>query len=83
MPGRFEGLTDAQWELLKPLFPPEPDKRGKGMPHGDWRKVLNTIIWVLVTGCRWCDVPRGEKWGSLVVPIVGLGYGFVTAHGND
>ena len=64
MPGKFKGLTDVQWEMLRPLLPGEPEKRGKGMPHGDWRKVLNTIIWVLVTGCRWCDVPKGKLWGS-------------------
>ena len=64
MPGKFEGLSDEQWKLLEPLLPPEPEKRGKGMPHGDWRKVLNTIIWVLITGCRWCDVPKGDIWGS-------------------
>jgi hypothetical protein len=21
-------------------------------------------LWVLITGSRWCDVPRGEQWGS-------------------
>ncbi len=64
MPGRFEGLTDVQWEVVSPLFGPAPIKRGRGMPHADWRKVLNTIIWVLITGCRWCDIPKGEIWGS-------------------
>jgi transposase len=64
MPGRFEGLTDIEWELFESLFPPEPDKRGKGMPHCPFRYVLNTLLYVLITGCRWCDVPRGEIWAS-------------------
>ena len=64
MPGKFKGLSDEQWEVLRFLLPQEPIKRGCGMPHADWRKVLNTIVWVLITGCRWCDVPEGAMWGS-------------------
>ena len=61
---RFEGLTDAQWKILQPLLPKEPAKRGKGSPHAPWRQVCNTILWVLITGSRWCDVPKGTQWGS-------------------
>lgn len=60
--GRFEGMSDAQWAVLQPLLPSEPEKRGKGMPHADWRQVVNTILYVLITGCRWCDVPQGPQW---------------------
>ncbi len=28
------------------------------------RKILNTLIWMLTTGARWCDVPVGEQWAS-------------------
>ena len=62
--GRFEGLTDVQWEVLEPLLPQEPKKRKKGYPHSPWRPVCNTIFWVLITGSRWCDVPKGKQWGS-------------------
>ena len=34
------------------------------MPHAPFRKVLNTQLYVLITGCRWCDIPRGEQWAS-------------------
>ncbi len=64
MPGRFEGLTDAQWEMLRVFFSSEDGRRSCGMPHVPWRKALNTILWVLTTGGRWCDVPMGEQWGS-------------------
>lgn len=60
---RFEGLSDLQWKVLEPLLPKE-GKRGKGKPHTPWRKVLNTILWVLINGARWCDVPKGSQWGS-------------------
>ncbi|MCG6135166.1 MAG: hypothetical protein MET45_10945 [Nostoc sp. LLA-1] len=35
-------------------------KRGKGMPHAPYRHVLNSLLYILITGCRWCDLPRGE-----------------------
>jgi len=25
---------------------------------------LNTLLYVLITGCRWCDVPQGPPWAS-------------------
>jgi transposase len=62
MAERFEGLSDAQWELLEPLFP--KFKRGRGYPRADRRKTLNSIIFILLNGSRWCDLPVGEQWGK-------------------
>jgi hypothetical protein len=28
------------------------------------RKIMNTLIWILITGARWCDVSSGEQWAS-------------------
>src|ERR671936_424163 len=64
MAGRFEGLSDLEWRLFEDVFPPAPPQRGRGMPHAPFRKILNTLLYVLITGCRWCDVPRGPQWGS-------------------
>ena len=64
MAGRFEGLTDLQWGFLSSFFPPPPQKRGKGSPPADRRKVLNSILYILITGSRWCDLPKGEQWGA-------------------
>ena len=63
MPGRFEGLSDNAWLVLERLLPPLPEKRGRGMPPASFRKTLNTIFYVLITSCRWCDVPEGKQWG--------------------
>jgi transposase len=63
MAGRFEGLSDLEWKLFEDLFA-IPERRGKGMPHAPYRDVLNTLMYVLITGCRWCDVPRGQQWAS-------------------
>lgn len=61
MAGRFEGLTDEQWVLLEPLFPAMPEKRGRGKPPANRRKVLNSILYILITGSRWCDLPQDPE----------------------
>ena len=62
--GRCEGLSDAQGQVMEPLLPREPEKRSRGYPHAPWRLICNTILWILITGSRWCDVPVGAQWGS-------------------
>lgn len=64
MAGRFEGLSDLEWKLFEDMFPKEPEKRGKGMPHAPYRYVLNSLLYILITGCRWCDLPQGDRWAS-------------------
>jgi transposase len=52
-------LTDQQWELIAPFFPPRVRKRG-----GQWkddRTMLNAIFWRLNTGAPWRDLP--ERYG--------------------
>ena len=48
-------LTDAQWHLIAPLLP-APARTGR--PRVDDRQVLDAILFVLFTGCRWNDLPR-------------------------
>jgi transposase len=61
---RRHELSDQQWELLAPFFPPRPRKRG-----GQWkddRTVLNGIFWRLNTGAPWRDLPeRYGKWKTV------------------
>ena len=63
MAGRFEGLSDLEWKLFEDLFP-LPLKPGRGMPHVPFRHVLNTLLYLLITGCRLCDIPSGDPWAS-------------------
>ena len=55
----FRELSDEQWTFIEPLLPP---KARTGRPRADDRKTLNGILYVLVTGCRWMDMP--ERYGS-------------------
>jgi transposase len=34
------------------------------MPPTPFRNVVNPLRYVLITGCRWCDLPRGAPWAS-------------------
>ena len=38
-------VTDAQWEQLSPLLPPQ--KRPTRQPANDHRTILNGILWIL------------------------------------
>ena len=60
--GKFEGLVDNEWAIVEPLipYPWSATKHGQRPMHP--RKTLNTLIWVLTTGARWCDVPIGQQW---------------------
>jgi transposase len=64
MAGRFEGLSDLEWYLFADIFRPEPTMRARGMPHTPFRKVVNTLLDVPITGCRWAishTVPYGRR----------------------
>lgn len=49
-------LTNAQWAVIAPLLPPPKERRRH---RADDRRALNGILWVLRSGARWQDLPRG------------------------
>ena len=49
-------LTDAEWQLIKPLIPPA--KRGGGKRTVNMREVVNGVMYVLSTGCQWRYIPK-------------------------
>jgi transposase len=52
-------VTDEQWEYIKSFL---PKKKKIGRPRVDDRSLLNGIMYVLRTGCRWSDMP--EEFGN-------------------
>jgi len=56
---RFHELTDEQWEFIEPLL---PRKARTGRPRADDRMIIDGILYVLTTGCRWMDMPN--KYGD-------------------
>ncbi|CDZ79489.1 hypothetical protein BN59_03807 [Legionella massiliensis] len=64
MSGRFVGLSDVEWLLFSDVLDVKTKKRSRGMPAVSPRKVLNTLLYILISGCRWCDVPQNEIFAS-------------------
>jgi len=61
---RYE-LTDAQWEQIKDLLPPERTGK-KGKPRKDNRNMLNAMVWLARSGAPWRDLPeRFGPWKSV------------------
>lgn len=48
-------ITDVQWRRIKGLL---PVAAATGRPRADEREVINGILYVLSTGCRWEDMPH-------------------------
>lgn len=49
-------LSDAEWEMLKPLL---PQPKGFGHPvEVDFREILNGIFYGQRTGCQWEMMPH-------------------------
>lgn len=58
-------LTDAQWERICSLLPPQ--KPAKGRPALDHRLVVEGIVFVMRTGCSWRALPeRFGAWQTVV-----------------
>jgi transposase len=51
----FREINDGEWEVIRPFL---PSMSRVGRPRADDRMVLNGILYVLTSGCRWC------KYGS-------------------
>src|SRR5215510_4691322 len=65
-------LTDVQWAFIRPFLPPPAHT---GRPRADDRRTIEGIRYILITGCRWQDLPqqygapttvwrRLKRWGE-------------------
>ena len=48
-------VTDEQWKKIADKI---KRQGAMGRPRADDRRCLNAILYVLITGCRWNDLPR-------------------------
>jgi len=54
-------MTDAEWERVRPLLPPQQPTTGR--PRHDHRTLLSGILWVVRTRASWRDMPlEFGKW---------------------
>ena len=52
-------MSVVQWNTIAPQLP-KPARTGR--PRNNDRIIINGILFVLTTGCRWADMP--DKYGS-------------------
>jgi transposase len=68
-------LSDRQWAFIEPLLPP-PARTGR--PRANDQRTIEGILYILITGCRWQDLPheygapttvwrRLRRWGEMGV----------------
>ena len=53
---RFQILSDAQWELIAPMFPTRTGRAGR--PFSEARTVVEAIIYRYRCGIPWRDLPE-------------------------
>ena len=60
MTKQWTPLTDSQWAAISPFFPLQRKRK-----H-DLRRIVNTILWLLRTGCQWRNLPYEDlPWQSV------------------
>ena len=57
-------VSDALWEIIQPLLPPEPPKPKGGRPRVPDRAALTGIIFVRKSGIPWEMLPQELGCGS-------------------
>lgn len=62
MAGRFEGISEEMWVLLKPHL--ERHHPGSGRICRNYRNIINSIFYILITGSRWCDLPEKPQFAA-------------------
>jgi transposase len=58
----FRILSDTEWVFIKNILPEHLFKPQRGYPRADYRKVFNTIFYVLENGSKWADAPVGDDY---------------------
>ena len=74
---QFQELTDKQWRMMQKYIP-KPARTGR--PRSNDRVTINGIMFVLVTGCRWREMP--EKYAQNQLHIAGYRTGSKGKYGK-
>ncbi len=57
-------LTDAHWDQVRPLLPPQKPQTGR--PASDPRLIVEGMLWVAGTGSSWRELPeRFGPWSTM------------------
>lgn len=58
----FDSLTNDQWTLIHCCLQQFCFPKTRGTPRTDMKSVWNSILYVLIRGCRWKELPQGSHW---------------------
>ena len=54
--GYMTDLSDSQWLIIEPMFPNE--NRGKHFCKHSKRELVNSVLYIVKTGCQWRLLPN-------------------------
>lgn len=60
----FEELSNEHWAVIERCLSECSFPKVRGTPRTSMRRVWNSILYVLIRGCRWKELPRGQSWAS-------------------
>jgi len=63
MAKQFKELSDAQWTKIETLMAWNPPLE-RGEKRASFRKVWNSIFYILIYGCRWADLPKATCYAA-------------------
>ena len=58
----FTQLSDSQWILIEKALSKVTLPKVRDAPRSDLRRVWNSILYVLIRGCRWIELPMGKLY---------------------
>jgi putative transposase len=65
MDGKYR-ISDALWEQIKPLLPPELPGKRTGQLGMDDRKAMVAVLYIFRTNLKWKELPRSLGASSTV-----------------
>jgi len=63
MTQHFKELSDSQWSKIESFMEWTPPLE-RGEKRTSFRKIWNSIFYILIHGCRWADLPKSSCYAS-------------------
>ena len=54
----FIQLSDKEWQVVEKYLSEFSFPKVRGIPRTEFRKIWNSILYILVRGCRWKELPK-------------------------
>ena len=64
MDSSFTQLSDNEWQIIEKYLSKFSFPKVRGIPRTEFRKIWNSILYILVRGCRWKELPKKEIYAA-------------------